>query len=496
MKKLITPLFAIAFVLLTPLAYAHAATLAVQSLNPGATVFAKDSISFSVTGTGFTAALSYTLSDSMSNTTVGSGNLNAGGNFVWVPIPGDVGTHTLTISAYDSDGNNATVSQTITVLPAPSIAIQSLSPGTNVLPGSTVTFTVVSTGFTNPTYSISDPFSNGSTISNANISAQGSFSWTPDLSQNGDHTISIYASDSVGHHATAAQSLHIGGFPTLIVSPISPGPAVPVGTTTTFAIASMNYLPSTFGVSDSFPGSTISNNNISNNGQFQWLPSSTDIGVHVLTILGSVGPYGQSTTTKQTIVVYAAGGVAPSAIPTTVATTIAPPITTPTPTSATGTFTLALKIGSEGDEVLRLQTLLLKLGFFSGTPSGYYGALTAAAVSKFQAAHGLAQVGVVGAQTRAALNGSTPSTSSGQATSPQASSGYKFLNFMGFGEDTTDGPDVMELQKRLISLGFLSGTATGYYGTATQTAVQKYQTSKGIPATGFVGSITRAALNQ
>ena len=54
---------------------------------------------------------------------------------------------------------------------------------------------------------------------------------------------------------------------------------------------------------------------------------------------------------------------------------------------------------------------------------------------------------------------------------------------------------VTALQRRLISLGFLSGSATGYYGSLTEQAVMKYQTAHGIAATGSVGPATRTALN-
>jgi peptidoglycan hydrolase-like protein with peptidoglycan-binding domain len=67
---------------------------------------------------------------------------------------------------------------------------------------------------------------------------------------------------------------------------------------------------------------------------------------------------------------------------------------------------------------------------------------------------------------------------------------------MGLGEDPNDGSDVLELQKRLASLGFFTGDATGYFGNITAAAVKKFQAAHGIPATGYVGSITRAALNQ
>jgi hypothetical protein len=63
------------------------------------------------------------------------------------------------------------------------------------------------------------------------------------------------------------------------------------------------------------------------------------------------------------------------------------------------------------------------------------------------------------------------------------------------------GADVAALQTWLNANGFTipaiaSGATTpGYFGAQTKAAVQKYQTSKGVPSTGFVGPLTRAALN-
>ncbi len=63
------------------------------------------------------------------------------------------------------------------------------------------------------------------------------------------------------------------------------------------------------------------------------------------------------------------------------------------------------------------------------------------------------------------------------------------------------GADVSALQSWLISKGFAipsisSGAAsTGYFGAQTKSAVVAYQTSVGLPATGFVGPLTRGILN-
>lgn len=76
--------------------------------------------------------------------------------------------------------------------------------------------------------------------------------------------------------------------------------------------------------------------------------------------------------------------------------------------------------------------------------------------------------------------------------------GYVFSTNLTVG---STGPAVVALQTALIASGhtipsIASGAAAkGYFGSQTQTAVKAYQSSKGIPSTGFVGPLTRAALN-
>jgi hypothetical protein len=60
----------------------------------------------------------------------------------------------------------------------------------------------------------------------------------------------------------------------------------------------------------------------------------------------------------------------------------------------------------------------------------------------------------------------------------------------------TLAPDVKELQKRLMLEGYMAtSTLTSYFGPKTLAAVKKYQRAHNLPDTGFVGPLTRAALN-
>ncbi len=72
--------------------------------------------------------------------------------------------------------------------------------------------------------------------------------------------------------------------------------------------------------------------------------------------------------------------------------------------AATYTFARDLSVGSTGTDVTELQRTLTSLGFYTGPITGYFGPLTASAVSAFQAARGLQSVGRAGPQTRALLN--------------------------------------------------------------------------------------------
>jgi peptidoglycan hydrolase-like protein with peptidoglycan-binding domain len=72
---------------------------------------------------------------------------------------------------------------------------------------------------------------------------------------------------------------------------------------------------------------------------------------------------------------------------------------------------------------------------------------------------------------------------------------YNFASDLTVG---STGADVVALQTWLVNNGYLvmpAGTAMGYFGQITKTAVAKYQANVGLPSTGFFGPLTRAKLS-
>jgi len=110
-------------------------------------------------------------------------------------------------------------------------------------------------------------------------------------------------------------------------------------------------------------------------------------------------------------------------------------------------------------------------------------ALTAADISMLQAA------GIINATQAASLSASI-------AAPVATASSYTFTKSLTIG---STGADVTALQQVLVSQGDLvmpAGTAFGYFGNLTKTALAKYQAAMGIsPAVGYFGPITMAKVN-
>jgi peptidoglycan hydrolase-like protein with peptidoglycan-binding domain len=151
----------------------------------------------------------------------------------------------------------------------------------------------------------------------------------------------------------------------------------------------------------------------------------------------------------------------------------------------------ALRFGSTGAAVKQLQQDLADAGFYSssGPFTEYFGELTEASVLDLQAAHGILQDGVVGAETRAALS---RSLSQQQLGGTPSGSGTEILRF------GATGPAVKQLQQDLIRAGVYDANdpITEFFGEKTEAAVKRLQAHYGLAQDGVVGPQTRTALSK
>ena len=142
-----------------------------------------------------------------------------------------------------------------------------------------------------------------------------------------------------------------------------------------------------------------------------------------------------------------------------------------------------LEFGDEGADVALLQWDLAYLGFITddtlANGSGSFGPLTLDAVVAFQQAKDVPATGYYGELTAAALS---EALAQNPVTAPTAPL-----------QPGTMSTDVSKLQVSLRKLGYMD-LVTGYYGRITQEAVLQFQQDSGIDATGTYGAITRMAL--
>jgi len=94
------------------------------------------------------------------------------------------------------------------------------------------------------------------------------------------------------------------------------------------------------------------------------------------------------------------------------------------------------------------------------------------------------------APAASAVSASAPVRSSVSSPSAQLISQAGSMSLGG------SGPLVSQLQEDLASLGYYSGTNTGYFGSITEAAVIRFQRDVGITADGRVGPETQEAIAQ
>jgi peptidoglycan hydrolase-like protein with peptidoglycan-binding domain len=131
-----------------------------------------------------------------------------------------------------------------------------------------------------------------------------------------------------------------------------------------------------------------------------------------------------------------------------------------------------------------VQDHLRQAGVYNGQIDGIWGADSEAALERFQQAHQLQVTGQLNQATAATL-GLNPNSllAAPAATTAQTPP-----------PDRLQSSSVRALQARLGSLGFYSGPVDGVWGQGTESAVEKFQRSRGLQADGQLGPATVTAL--
>ncbi|OPY57871.1 MAG: Peptidoglycan endopeptidase LytF precursor [Pelotomaculum sp. PtaU1.Bin035] len=145
-----------------------------------------------------------------------------------------------------------------------------------------------------------------------------------------------------------------------------------------------------------------------------------------------------------------------------------------------------LKQGMSGDDVLKLQSNLLKAGYFNGSLDGNFGSITQSAVLNFQADNRLAADGIAGPETLQVLQSlvsiNTNTSQGGGNSAP------------GVLKQGMSGDNVLKLQTKLQAAGYYNGGIDGSFGPATRNAVINFQADCGIVIDGIAGPDTIQAL--
>lgn len=138
-----------------------------------------------------------------------------------------------------------------------------------------------------------------------------------------------------------------------------------------------------------------------------------------------------------------------------------------------------LRVGSTGEEVKEVQTLLKELDLLQESPDGIYGERTQGAVESLQRILGLTVDGVVGEETREALQRAAGQVSPLPLLSPNQ-----------------EAPEVLYLRIALAKDGFLSLEHSTYFDVPLQEGVKSFQRERGLDVDGVVGPLTWDALKK
>ncbi len=186
-----------------------------------------------------------------------------------------------------------------------------------------------------------------------------------------------------------------------------------------------------------------------------------------------------------------------------------------------------LRLGSQGESVKELQSMLILLGYYPGPVSGVYQEDTQQAVQRFQQAAAITADGIVGPATWSQLfpaplaeanppgQGNTTTTASNpgqpsqvpaslpaeQPTQPASEPANRpaSSSSSGSGSSATslpvlrpgmEGDAVRQLQQKLRDKKVYSGPVDGIFGSQTEAAVREIQRTNNLTVDGIVGPAT------
>lgn len=151
------------------------------------------------------------------------------------------------------------------------------------------------------------------------------------------------------------------------------------------------------------------------------------------------------------------------------------------------TYTQPLAAGA----LMRVQERLQQAGAYSGRVDGIWGPDSQAALERFQQQRGLQVTGHLNQATAATL-GLNPAelvaVGPGPAAAAAAASPSAAMT------DTLSPEAVRNVQQRLRVLGFYRGGVDGLWGPGTQTAIERFQQSRGLQSTGQLNPTTLTAM--
>ena len=145
---------------------------------------------------------------------------------------------------------------------------------------------------------------------------------------------------------------------------------------------------------------------------------------------------------------------------------------------------MALGEGSYGTAVYALENRLIELKYMDSVADGYYDSETTQAIKTFEYVNGRTQTGVASVSLQELLYSKQAKSNS----RPGSSGGYRKLK----NGDKND--DVAMLQRRLIELGYLTGTVDGYFGDGTEAAVRAFQAVLNLDVDGIATDFVQTYL--